>query len=468
MSREKKSQVDDILKLRRILDNSSDPSLKYLISKDDYALESVRRRLSGDFFETQPHTKHFFTSSESMEPRVSIHTKTPISPRLVTPTPKLEPSMPLPEFELVSHSTAPPPIPSSKITFDDEELFEVETINRSIPEFLEVTPKEIEQEPTENDLTVHPEEKSLSESNLPEWQPVEEEQATETTEPPETTMIAEAPEFERVNIIPSFEEQIEQPVEFTPAEHGEASVQKLSKKQERAAKKAQRKKEKEIIKLKKIEQKHLKKEKQEKEQDAKRLAEEPHLLEQSEEEEPIDAEFLEEVEIPEIRVDYNNFKGIKCIDEKTAELLYKNGYFSIENIKETSIDDLAQIHGIKRKLAKQIKIEIEQYVAEIDTSEFIPVKQKITKKKDRKKRTDSAEWESSPPKAKTQKSSPDVCTYKDYTLYKQETRKPAGKKSITHYFAKSKTGKGAPSPLPEGYRIALNKKTGVPYLKKKR
>ncbi|HWR27317.1 MAG TPA: helix-hairpin-helix domain-containing protein, partial [Candidatus Thermoplasmatota archaeon] len=147
---------------------------------------------------------------------------------------------------------------------------------------------------------------------------------------------------------------------------------------------------------------------------------------------------------------------------------YKNGYFSIENIRDAPIDDLVQIRGIKRKLAKQIKTEIEDQITKTDTSEFIPAKHRTTKKKEKRKLQDSAEWESSASKVKTQKSSSfDVCTYKEYTLYQRETKTPDGKKSTLHYFTKSKSDKGHPSTLPKGYRIALNKKTGVPYLKKR-
>jgi len=482
MSREKKSQVDDITKLRRILDNSSDPSLKYLISKDDCALESVRRRLSGDFFQTRPQTERFFRSSESFEPRVSIHTKNQVSPRLVIPPPKLEPSQPLPEFELVSQSIPTPLVPSPEITFINEELFEVEKIDRSMPEFLEVTPKKTMQEPQGNNQIMPEEETSQIESKLPEWQPVEEEQAAQSPQTVEKPTAEDIPEFERVTIAPPTEtekpvewesslpkkEQIEPPVDFLPEKSDEASFQKLTKKQERAAKKEQRKKEKEEKKLKKIELKRLKKEKQEKERQAKITMDRPQPLLQPEEEPPGEAASREVPETPPIKIDYNNFKGIESIDEKTAEILYKNGYFSIENIKDATIDDLVRIRGIKRKLAKQIKKEIEEQITETATSEFIPAKQKTTKKKEKKKLRDSSEWESSASKEKTQKSSPlVVCTYKQYTLYKRKTKTPDGKRSTHHYFTKSKSDKGHPAPLPEGYRIALNKKTGVPYLKKR-
>ena len=119
-----------------------------------------------------PKPSTFFESYDTLEPRVTIHAKNPISPRLMTPPPTLEPSLPLPEFELVSQSIPTPMMASPEITFIDEELFEVEKIDRSIPEFLEVTPKETKQEPQENDPTMHEAEISLPESNLPEWQPV--------------------------------------------------------------------------------------------------------------------------------------------------------------------------------------------------------------------------------------------------------------------------------------------------------
>ncbi len=465
MSREKKSQVDDITVLRRILDNSSDPSLTYLISKNDYALESVRRRLNRYFFTPQPRTQHHLTSSDSMEPRVTIHAKLPISPRFITPPPKLEQAVPLPEFELISHSISAPPVPSAEVSFFEEELFEVEKVDRTIPEFLEIIPKEREQESPRQDVAMQPVETSLSESNLPEWQPVDEEHVPEAIESPQTTMVAEIPEFEKVSIASKPEDRRESPIEFTPAEPDEVSTEKLTKKQERAAKKTLRKKEKEEKKLKKIEQQRLEKEQQDK-QEIKRFEEEPQSLDQSEDEPSLEAERQDEDETPQIRVDYNNFKGIESIDEKTAELLYKNGYFSIENLKEATVDDLVQIRGIKRKLAKQMKKEIESYVTQSDISEFIPGKPKITKKKEKKRPADSSEWETSTSKEKTHPSH-DMCTYKDYTLYKRETRKPDGKKATIHYFSKSKSGKGEPSPLPKGYRIALNKNTGVPYLKKK-
>ncbi len=482
MSREKKSQVDDLAKLRRILDNSSDPALKYLISSNDYALESVRRRLSGNFYEIQPHAERFFRLPDSLEPKVYIHPIHQMRPPLMMVAPKPESSHPLPEFEQISPTVQPPSIPSPEDLFINEELFEIEKIEYHVPEFIEVTPKETIPEPQGTNTDTHNGNLPQSEVNLPEWQPVEEEQSSESLQKPENQSAEDIPEFERIAITPTSqekdatdwttlapkEEQAESPTDFLPIEPSEASVQKLTKKQERAAKKAQRKKEKEERKLLKIELKRLKKEKQEQEHIATQTKEEQQPLLVPDEEPPKEARFLEVTDEPPINVNYNNFRGIKSIDEKTAELLYKNGYFSIENLEDATIDDLVQIHGIKRKLAKQIKKEIEERTTKTDAAEFLPIKQKTSKKKEQKKPRDSAEWESSISKEKEHKSySSDVCTYKGYTLHRRETRKSNGEKTTLYYFTKKKSDKGHPSRLPEGYRIALNKKTGVPYLKKK-
>ncbi|MBN2599996.1 MAG: hypothetical protein JXA75_05605, partial [Candidatus Thermoplasmatota archaeon] len=251
---------------------------------------------------------------------------------------------------------------------------------------------------------------------------------------------------------------IEPPVVFIPVAPPEPASLELTRQQERAAKKAQKQKERDAKRQQKLEMKRLKKEKREQERAAKQ-PEEPSAQ----------AEFLNVSEIPVIHVDYNNFTGIKCIDDTTAELLYKHGYFSIENLRDGTVDDLAQIPGINRRLVRQIKKEIDEQVIETETSEFLPKKHKKTKKKGKEKTAHSTEWEPSVSQKKRQKTpSPPICTYKEYTLYRRITKRQDGKKSRFHYFAKRKSVKGSPAPLPEGYHIVVNKKNGVPYLKKKR
>jgi hypothetical protein len=243
----------------------------------------------------------------------------------------------------------------------------------------------------------------------------------------------------------------------------------LSKKQERDAKKTQKRKEKEAKRLKTLEQKKLKREKRDTEREAKRIVTEQQDIQQTLEEKPSDSEPIMKVESPPIKVDIIAFKGIESIDEQTAELLYKNGYFSIENLKDATVDDLVQIRGIKRKLAKQIKKEIEQNTTIPDELEFVPIKQKRSAKKPKEEPEDAAEWESySVEKISKKPSLSPSCTYQEYTLYKRVTGKQSETKTTIHFFSRDKPALGHPAQLPDGYQIAVNKKTGIPYLRKKK
>jgi hypothetical protein len=484
MSRDKKSKVDDLVKLRKILDNSSDPNIKTMISADEKALDSVRRRLAGDTLKTKPQSDRFFRTFDSLEPKVTVHSKIAVSPRLITPLPKFEPSTTLPEFELVSPSTPVRSIPLQELSFTAEEIYEVEKVDVILPEFLEVTPKEVLQKPLETEMTIKHDEKPNYDSCLPEWQPVEETQPEESPVSHAKSAVDHIPEFERVDIpvapkkgekadkwepFPAKEETIDAPVEFIPVESPEPQLQKLSKKQERDVKKIQKKKEKEAKQLKKVELKKLKREKRDKEREAKRIVTEQQDIQQTPEEKPSNSEPIIKVESPQIKVNLIAFNDMESIDEKTAELLYKNGYFSMENLKDATVDDLVQIRGIKRTLAKQIKKEIEQKTTIPEELEFIPIKQKRSAKKPKDELEDTAEWESYPVEKILKKPSlRSACTYEEYTLYKRETSKYSGKKTTIHFFSKEKPDMGDPAQVPDGYQIAVNKKTRIPYLKKKK
>jgi hypothetical protein len=458
MSREKKSKVDDVGKLRKVLDNSSDPNIKKLISPDEKALDSIRRRLAGDALKTIPHYDRYYHTYNPLEPKVTIHPIYTMGPRSITILPRLKLATTPPEFESVSPSTPAKSIPSQKLPFTTQELYEVEKIEIILPE-------------------------PVDDSNLPEWQPVEE---TQPEQPISPTKSADnlIPEFQQGDIPinskkvkkttylkPSSpkEEPTEALVQFMAVESLEPQLQKLTKKQEREAKKIQKIKEKETKQLKKLELKKLKRETQDKERDAKRIIKEQQDTQQISEEKPSYQEPVITDESPAIKVDLVAYKGIKSIDEKTAELLYTNGYFSIENLKDSTVDDLASIRGIKRKLAKQIKKEIEEKIIIPEETEFVPIKQKRSAKKPKKKPGDSAEWESySVEKTIKKPSHKSICTYKEYTLYQRKAGKHRGKKTTIHFFSKEKPNIGHPVHLPEGYQIAVNKKTGMPYLKKKK
>jgi len=56
------------------------------------------------------------------------------------------------------------------------------------------------------------------------------------------------------------------------------------------------------------------------------------------------------------------FRGLESINEKTAILLYDNGFISIDVLKNISLDVLKSIKGIKKKVAKKIYEEIEEKI----------------------------------------------------------------------------------------------------------
>jgi len=58
-------------------------------------------------------------------------------------------------------------------------------------------------------------------------------------------------------------------------------------------------------------------------------------------------------------------------------------------------------------------------------------------------------------------------TYKKYTLYEKKVTTKKGNKRTIRFFSKEKPDDSKPIKLPKGYKVKENKKTGVPYIKKK-
>ncbi|KYK28492.1 hypothetical protein AYK20_00950 [Thermoplasmatales archaeon SG8-52-1] len=152
------------------------------------------------------------------------------------------------------------------------------------------------------------------------------------------------------------------------------------------------------------------------------------------------------------KIKEDEFKDIKSIDEKIGRLLRENGINSIDDLRNLNIKDLTKIRGIKRKVAKQIKHEIEKIPLCLELKEI------------------EEEWEPID-EAKISKSKvKKIKGFKhgDYILYEKEMDTKSGKKKIVRYFSKSEPEDGKPIKLPKGYEVKENKKTGYPYLKKKK
>lgn len=481
MNQEDKSKVDDLIKLRRILDNPSDPALESLLVKKERTLESVRRRIQGGYSTITSQSGDFFPRISSMEPRVFVHEITPFVPCSTTTAPINTPSAPLPEFEYISTVTPKQQLSPQKLSFISEELFEVEKVDQIIPEFLEVNLDETNALPSEQCPRTDNDGASEDQTSLPEWQPVEEKKESESFEAQMSQNLEDIPEFERVDgpsTVENLEEQLKNepvsdrqdprmtPVDFLLVEPSKLSGQTISKKQTHEARSGKRTEEKAAKRFQKMKLKRIKKQQQKEKQDGeKTIHEQPALSHQPKT--PTEFESSKPVHTPGFSVDMAAYNAVACIDEKTAELLYTHGYFSIENIKDATLDDLVQIRGIRRKLAKQIKKEIQQIPTITASSEFVPIVQKNTKRKSPKKLQDAGEWESLPTKEPLKPASSPVCVYNEYTLFKRETTTRDRKKTTIHFFSRQEPENGQPSTLPDGYQIAVNKKTGVPYLKRK-
>jgi len=163
---------------------------------------------------------------------------------------------------------------------------------------------------------------------------------------------------------------------------------------------------------------------------------------------------LEEIEV---------FKGLSSISQKTAKLLYDNGITSIDILRETSIEDLVKIRGVKRKLAKKVKKEMEILPKKKDVEE--------TEKEDTTYEGDDlGEWESFDEEQISELKPKKMKGYQhgDYFLYEKKITVKSGQKQTVRFFSKTEPDEGKSIKLPKGYEVKENRKTGVPYLKKKK
>ncbi|RLF41548.1 MAG: hypothetical protein DRN12_03010 [Thermoplasmata archaeon] len=62
----------------------------------------------------------------------------------------------------------------------------------------------------------------------------------------------------------------------------------------------------------------------------------------------------------------------------------------------------------------------------------------------------------------------EVYKHGEFTLYKKLVPTKSGSSRVFYFFSRESSDKGIPCPLPEGYEVHINKKSGVPYLKKKK
>ena len=59
-----------------------------------------------------------------------------------------------------------------------------------------------------------------------------------------------------------------------------------------------------------------------------------------------------------------------------------------------------------------------------------------------------------------------VFTYEGWTLYTREVELKGGRMQTIYFFSKRSPKSGTPCDKPAGYNVGVNKRTGLPYLKK--
>ena len=60
-----------------------------------------------------------------------------------------------------------------------------------------------------------------------------------------------------------------------------------------------------------------------------------------------------------------------------------------------------------------------------------------------------------------------VYTHEGWTLYTRDVTLKGGRRQTIYFFSKRTPKSGSPCELPGGYNVGVNKRTGLPYLKKK-
>jgi len=482
MTQDKKPKKNDIEKLRMILDSPSDPKVRKIVAKHEKNLESIRERLSGKPSKTKMKhtTSDLLKKSDSLEPRVAIHEKE----EEVVPS-EIESHIPEQQKEESKDDDA-----DLQDLFDAEDLYEVEKVDVPEPEFLEVKPKEMEKvfekTPVETEEPLptpiqdekEPTEVHEKEEELPEWEPVEETKPKEIEETVEEKEEQTPKEFLEVTTVDEktmpqdsageTEEEIPtwEPIELEetraekeissgvidekPADEtlGTVSEQKEGEPEitVKETKAELKRKEKELKKRRKEEQKL----KQLEEKKARREAKQQEREERKSEREK------------RLRTKEYEQKKKQKEEEKQKQLEAKKEREHISEIGAREKQEKEVLSRSERKKQKREAKKAESKIPKLEADEDLSFEEKIIEDK-------PTEWESYDlDEIPEEKPDASVYTYGDFTLYKKEIKTTTGKKRTVHFFSKKTPDIGDAVQLPDGFEVKVNKRTGLPYLKKKK
>ena len=163
------------------------------------------------------------------------------------------------------------------------------------------------------------------------------------------------------------------------------------------------------------------------------------------------------------------FKGLNSINNEIALLLFENGINSIDVLRETPIKKLTKIKGIRRKIAKEIKKELKELDERSNVEDYKTIERDVLSNELSTHDADD-EWEAYDEQEISEEELKEIKAYRhgDYTLYQKKIETESGKDRIVRFFSKAEPDGSEPIELPKGFEVKVNKKTGVPYLKKKK
>ena len=434
MSVENQKKRPDIDKLRKILDNPNDPSLARTLNAEDASLDSVRCRLT----RTQTASARVRTPA-SLQPHITIRQPQPTA----AATPAADE---LPLWTPVESTPITPkhivPVFKAVTNFSDQDLFEVEFPEPLLPQFVPVGETATAQAQAMTEPVAYfepvPQTPSPQTHTLPDWEVVTTQ--TSTGQPPTV------PLQEFTDVTPQTSSASPQPSQPPPP-----PVTRQTWRQRRAVKKTARIQAREAKRREKLSR--------------TRPAPQPTTITPAAEQPQRPSRTKTPLQPMPPGDAREAFHTIPSIDDRTADLLFRNGYYTVEQLRSTPVSTLVKIKGIRRKQAKQIKKDVDASFTTPKPPSAMPLRpapKRQTKRKAQENEEEGTEWESYEAPG-----GPALCTYKGYTLYQRETRVDR-KKTTLHFFSKTIPQDATPSSLPDGYTIDVNKRTGIPYLKKKK
>lgn len=434
MVNEKKSKKEDLKKLHRVLD---DLSLENIDNDDRKFLLSLSKRIEENYGPVYLY-KEDKRKTDLTEVKPKSH--------------NLNPTVNVHHDNIKIYSKKKQSETQLEKKIKSEDLIEIEKIESAPPEFSEIRPKEKE-EKFEEELLKPKESSEMFEKKqgLSEWEAVEVEEKETVFYCPHCGSKIEGkhkfcPECGKKTFLEELEEDIEKEEEWEKVELDEdieeepeeVTKDKIKKEPKKHAKKET--KEEPVEKEKsEIEEKISKSEKKEEETVDK-------TEEEKEVKSPIESEKVKEKSSNDPWDDV--FSDLDYVDNKIGKILYENGITSLEILRDTKVKKLKKMHGIRGRLAKKIKSEVDKL--------FEEEKESLDSELDN---VEESEWIAVENEG---------FNVDDYTLYEKETVTKKGNKRKVRFFSKEKPDEGKPINLPEGYEVKRNKRTNVPYLRKKK